>query len=46
MVPPHINEDKSVVLLQVNCTNVYHKTLEFWNLMDTYIPDVIIEAES
>jgi len=46
MVPPHINEDKSVVLLQANCRNIYHKPSEFWNLVDTYNPDVIIGTES
>ena len=34
-------EGKSVVLLQVNCRSVYNKALEFWNLVNTYIPDVV-----
>ena len=45
-VPPHINEDKSLVLLQVNCRSIYCKSLDSWNLVDTYNPDVIIGTES
>ena len=45
-VPAHKNEGKSLVLLQVNCRSIYNKALEFWNLVDTYIPDIIIGTES
>jgi hypothetical protein len=27
-------------LLQVNCRSICNKILEFWNLIDTYNPDV------
>ena len=37
---------KSLVLLQVNCRSIYNKALEFWNLVDTYSPDIIIRTES
>jgi hypothetical protein len=40
------NEGKSLVLLHVNCRSIYNKALEFWNLVDTYNPDVIIGTES
>jgi hypothetical protein len=33
-------------LLQVNCRSIYKKNLEFWNLVDTYNPDIIIGTES
>jgi hypothetical protein len=33
-------------LLQVNCRSTLNKVLEFWNLVDTYDPDVIIGTES
>ena len=33
-------------MLQVNCRSVYNKALEFWNLVDTYSPDVVIGTES
>ena len=42
MVPAHRNEGKSLVLLQVNCRSIYNKALEFWNLVDTYNPDIMI----
>ena len=35
----------SLVVLQVNCRSIYDKVLEFWNLKDTYNPDVIIGTE-
>ena len=38
-------EGKSLVLLQVNCRSVYNKTSDFWNLIDTYNPDVVIGTE-
>jgi hypothetical protein len=42
----HISEGKPLVLLQVNCRSICNKILEFWNLIDTYNPDVIIGTES
>ena len=39
-------EEKSLVLLQVNCRSIYKKALEFWNLVDTYNPDIVIGTES
>ena len=45
-VTAHKNEGKSLVLLQVNCRSIYNKALEFWNLVDTYNPDIIIGTES
>jgi len=36
---------KSLVLLQVNCRSIYNKVLEFWNVVDTYNPDIIIGTE-
>jgi len=33
-------------VLQVNCRSVYNKTLEFWNLVDTYNSDVVKGTES
>ena len=35
-----------LVLLQVNCRSTYKKTLDFWNLTDTYNPGVVIGSES
>jgi len=34
-------EGKQLVLLQIKCSSIYNKTLDFWNLIDTYKPDVI-----
>jgi hypothetical protein len=31
-------EGNSPVLLQVNCRSILNKSLDFWNLLDTYIP--------
>jgi hypothetical protein len=39
-------EGKPLVLLQVNCRIILNKILEFWNLVDTYNPGVIIGKES
>jgi hypothetical protein len=39
-------EGKPLVLLQVNCRSILNKIVEFWNLVDTYNPDVIIGTES
>jgi hypothetical protein len=44
--PTHKNEGKSLVLLQINCRSIYNKDLEFWKLVNTYIPDIIIGTES
>jgi len=33
-------------VLQVNCKSTYNKILDFWDLIDTYNPDVIIGTES
>ena len=41
-----ISEGKPLVLLQVNCRSICSKILEFWNLIDTYNPDVVIGTES
>jgi len=41
----HISEGKPLVLLQVNCRSICNKVLEFWNLIDTYNPDVVIGTE-
>ena len=37
---------KSLVVLQVNCRSVCNKAIELWNLVDTYIPNVVISMES
>ena len=42
----HVAEGKPLVLLQVNCRSICNKILEFWNLIDTYNPDVVIGTES
>ena len=42
----HISEDKPPVLLQVNSWSICNKILEFWNLIDTYNPDVVIGIEA
>ena len=39
-------EGKSLVILQVNCRSICNKVLEFWNLVKTYNPDVVIGTES
>ena len=39
-------EGKSLVVLQVSCRSVYNKALEFWNLVDTNSPHVVIGTES
>ena len=40
------SEGTPLALLQVNCRSIYNKILEFWNLIDTYNPDVVIGTES
>ena len=42
----HRTEGNPLVLLQVNCRSICNKVLEFWNLIDTYNPDVVIGTES
>jgi hypothetical protein len=42
----HRTERKPLVLLQVNCRSICNKILEFWNLIYTYNPDVVIGTES
>ena len=37
---------KLLLVLQVNCRSVCNKALEFWNVGDTYNPDVVIGTES
>jgi len=39
-------EGKPLVLLQVNCRSILNNILQFWNLVDTYNPDVILGTES
>jgi hypothetical protein len=39
-------EGNSLVLMQVNCRSILNKSLEFWNLIDTYNPDVMKGTES
>jgi hypothetical protein len=46
MAQVYIFGGKSLVLLQVNYRSIYNKALEFWNLVDTYIPDIAIGTES
>jgi hypothetical protein len=41
----HMIEGKPLVLLQVNCRSVYNKALDFWNLIHTYNPDVVLGTE-
>jgi nucleoside phosphorylase len=42
----HKIEGKSLVVMQVNCRSIYNKSLNFWNLIDTYDPDAVIGTES
>jgi hypothetical protein len=39
-------ESKSLVFPQVNWRSTFNKTIEFWNLVDTCNPDVVIGTES
>jgi hypothetical protein len=39
-------EGDSLVFLQVDCRSIFNKSLDFWNLIDTYNPDVITGTES
>jgi len=41
----HISKGKPLVLLQVNCRSICNKVLEFWNLIDTHNPYVVIGTE-
>jgi hypothetical protein len=36
-----MTEGKPLVLLQVNWRIMYNKAFDFWNLIDTYNPDVL-----
>jgi hypothetical protein len=40
------DRENSLVLLQVNCRSILNKSLGFWNLVDSYNPDIIIGTES
>jgi hypothetical protein len=40
--PAYRSKGKSLAVLQVNCRSIYNKAKEFWNLVDTFNPDVII----
>ena len=40
-----ITEVKTSVLLHANCRSVYNKALDFWNLIDTYNPDIVGATE-
>ena len=42
----HISEGNPLALLHINCRGICNKILEFWNLTDTYNPDVVIGTES
>ena len=42
----HMIEGKPLGLLQVNCRSIHSKTLDFWNLIDTHNPGVVIGTES
>jgi hypothetical protein len=42
----HLTGDKPLFLLQVNCRSSYNKTLDSWNLIETYNPDAVIGTES
>jgi len=42
----HISEGTPLVLLQVICRSICNRILEFWNLICTYNPDVVIGTES
>jgi hypothetical protein len=39
-------EGNSLVSLQVNCRSILNKSLDFWNLVDTYNPDIVRGTES
>ena len=40
------SEGKRLVLLQVNCRSICNKVMEFWNLIETYNPEVVRGTES
>jgi hypothetical protein len=42
----YISEGTPLVLFQVNCRRICNKIIEFWNLIVTYNPDVVISTES
>ena len=39
-------EGESLTVSQLNCRSIRNKVLEFWNLIDTYNPDIVIGTES
>ena len=39
-------QGKSLFAWQFNCRSVYNTALGFWNLADTYSPDVVTGTES
>jgi hypothetical protein len=39
-------EHKSLVLMQVNCRGIFNNYLDFWNLVDTYSPHVLMHPDS
>jgi hypothetical protein len=39
-------ERKTLVFIQINCRSILNKSLDFWNLIDAYNPNVIIGMES
>jgi hypothetical protein len=41
MVPEQKNEDKSLVLLQVNCRGIYNEALKFMTIIDMCNPNII-----
>ena len=40
------SEGRSLVLLQVNCRSICNTVTEFWNLIETYNPEVVTGTES
>lgn len=39
-------QGKSLVFLRVNWRSIFNKTVDFWNLFDTYNPDVVIGTDA
>ena len=42
----NVTESKPLVILRVNCRSICNKVLEFWNVIETYNPDVVTGTES
>jgi hypothetical protein len=42
----HMIDGKQFVSLQVNCKSIYNRTLDLWNLINTYNPEDVIGKES